>query len=157
MDILDDNLLCLWRTLSLNHVKYIMVGGFAVNLHGYQRFTGDIDLWIEDTLENRKSLRKAFLDLDLGDIKEIETMPFIAGWTDFRFFDITIDLMSNIKGLENISFYECYELASIAEIEGIKVYFLHINQLIESKKASNRPKDKLDIIELEKIKELRKK
>ena len=39
-----------------------MIGGFATNLHGYQRFTGDMDVWIEDTSENRKNLRKAFFD-----------------------------------------------------------------------------------------------
>ena len=36
-----------------------MIGGFAINLHGYNRSTKDIDIWIEDTLENRKRLRKA--------------------------------------------------------------------------------------------------
>jgi hypothetical protein len=41
-------------------------GGFAVNLHGYQRFTGDADLWLEDTLDNRKKLRKAFFEMELG-------------------------------------------------------------------------------------------
>lgn len=44
----------------------------------------------------------------------------------------------------------------IAEIENIQVPFLHINQLIANKKAVNRSKDQLDVIELEKIIKLRK-
>lgn len=156
MDILDKDLLHLWKTLSNHNVRYIMVGGFAVNLHGYQRFTGDVDLWIEDTLNNRKNLRNAFIDLELGDNEALETMTFIAGWTDFKFSDMTIDIMSNLKGLENISFEECYQASSKAEIEDIEVPFLHINHLIKAKKAADRPKDRLDIIELEKIRELRK-
>lgn len=48
MDIYDQSFLNLWRYLNQYEVKYIMVGGFATNLHGYQRYTGDIGLYIED-------------------------------------------------------------------------------------------------------------
>jgi hypothetical protein len=44
---------------------------------------------------------------------------------------------------------------SIAEIEKVKVPFLHINQLIENKKIINRPKDQIDVIALEQIRKLR--
>ena len=44
---------------------------------------------------------------------------------------------------------------SFAEIENIKVPFLHINHLLANKKAVNRPKDQIDVIELEKLKKLR--
>ena len=54
------------------------------------------------------------------------------------------------------SFEQCLQIATIAEIEKIPVPFLHINQLIQNKKAVNRPKDKIDVLELEKIKQLRK-
>ena len=37
MDILDDEIITLWRLLHEHDVKYIMVGGFATNLHGYSR------------------------------------------------------------------------------------------------------------------------
>ena len=60
-----------------------------------------------------------------------------------------------MKGLENISFNECLSLASIADLEGIEVPFLHINHLIENKKIVNRPKDQVDVIELEKIRKIR--
>ena len=62
-----------------------------------------------------------------------------------------------MKGLENYSFDECLTLASIASIENIQVPFLHINQLIANKKAVNRSKDQVDVLELEKIIQLRKK
>jgi predicted nucleotidyltransferase len=62
--------------------------------------------------------------------------------------------MLGVKGLENFTFDECLEQANIADIEGVKVPFLHINHLISSKKAANRPKDQIDVIYLEKIKKL---
>jgi hypothetical protein len=63
--------------------------------------------------------------------------------------------MTSLKGLEEFTFDECFSLATIATIENIDVPFLHINHLIQNKKAVNRPKDQVDVMELEKIKKLR--
>ncbi len=60
MDIFSEEIIKFWTALQDNQVKYIMVGGFATNLHGFQRYTGDMDLLIEDSLGNCKKLRKAF-------------------------------------------------------------------------------------------------
>ncbi|HUZ58864.1 MAG TPA: hypothetical protein VMU83_08780 [Hanamia sp.] len=58
-------------------------------------------------------------------------------------------------GLENISFDEALVHTTIAEIVDLMVPFLSINQLIKNKKATNLPKDNIDVIELEKIRKLR--
>lgn len=44
MDVLDEDLLNFWRAMNANGVRYIMVGGVAVNFHGWQRMTDDIDI-----------------------------------------------------------------------------------------------------------------
>jgi hypothetical protein len=44
MDIFDEEIIHFWKSLSANGVKYIIVGGYAVNLHGHQRFTGDMNI-----------------------------------------------------------------------------------------------------------------
>ena len=156
MDILDDGLLEFWRVLNHNHVNYIMVGGFATRFHGFNRNTDDLDVWLEDTLQNRKNLRKSFIELGYGDLPSLETMEFVPGWTSFYVGDaISLDIMTSMKGLENYTFTECREIASEAELEGILVPFLHINQLIANKVAVNRPKDQIDVQELEKIKRIR--
>jgi hypothetical protein len=155
MDILDEDILSLWRCLNNNNVRYIMIGGFAINLHGYNRATSDIDLWIDDTLENRKNFRKALQEQGSGDYDVIESMQFVAGWTDFQLnFGFKLDVMTSVKGLENVGFEECYNYAVIAEIETLPVRFLHFNHLMTSKKATARPKDLLDIQALEKIKKI---
>ena len=80
-----------------------MIGGFATNLHGYNRATKDVDIWIEDTLQNRKNFRKALAEQGSGDYDKIETMDFIPGWKNFQLnFDITLDVLTSIKGLEKI-------------------------------------------------------
>ncbi len=62
--------------------------------------------------------------------------------------------MTEMKGLEDLSFEDCYKVAPVADLEGNAVRFLHINHLISNKKIVNRPKDQIDIIYLEKIKQL---
>lgn len=69
---------------------------------------------------------------------------------------LKLDIMTSRKGLEGYTFDECLQMFTIAEIENVKIPFLHINQLIINKKAVNCSKDQIDVIELEKIKQLRK-
>ncbi len=156
MDILDEGLIEFWKSLNDNNVLYIMIGGFAVNMHGYTRATNDIDVWIKDELQNKRNLGKAMEICGYADLSW-EEIQFIPGWTNFYVGPgVVLDIMISMKGLENISFDEAYKIANFADINGIQVPFLHINQLIANKKAVNRSKDQIDVIELEKIKELRK-
>mgnify|MGYP007026490849 CR=1 FL=1 len=46
--------------LNQNEVRYILVGGYAVILHGYSRTTGDMDIWVEPNSANYQKLLKAF-------------------------------------------------------------------------------------------------
>ena len=128
-----------------------MVEGVAVNLHGYSRTTEDIDIWIKDTKANRKQLGFAFAKFGYDEIN-LEDFQFIPGWTDFFIgAGIRLDVLIKMKGLEGYSFEESLQLASIASIENIEVPFLQINQLIANKKAVNRSKDQIDVMELENI------
>lgn len=80
-------------------------------------------------------------------------MEFVPGWTRFYIADgLVLDIMTSMKGLEDLSFDECYKMANKANLEGIIVPFLHVNHLLANKKAVARPKDQLDVPELEKIK-----
>jgi predicted nucleotidyltransferase len=149
---MNEQIIQVWKYLSENNVNYLTIGGLAVNIYGYGRNTGDIDIFIEDSLTNRENLRNALKELGIGDFENILTMQFIPGWTDINLsFNLRLDIMTSIKGLENKPFSELMEQATIAEINEIPVYFLDYDNLIIAKKAANRPKDLLDIEELEKI------
>lgn len=143
----------IWQKLKENNVRYLTIGGLAVNIYGYTRNTGDVDLLIEDTIVNRKNLRKAFAEIGIGDFIEIETMQFVPGFTDFTIsYDLRLDIMTSIKGLENENFDTLLENATIILLKETPVYFLDYDSLIKAKKATNRLKDQLDIEELEKLK-----
>lgn len=86
----------------------------------------------------------------------IEHMQFVAGCTQFQLNNgFEIDILTEMKGLEEYSFDECLGMASIADIDSIAIPFLHINQLIANKRVVNRPKDQVDVLALEEILRLR--
>lgn len=145
-------ILDIWKKLNEYNVRYLTIGGLAVNIYGYTRNTGDIDLLIEDTIENRKNLRLAFAAIGIGDFESLETMQFVAGFTDFTIsYGLRLDVMTSIKGLENEKFDNLLQNSTIVFLKEIPVYFLDYDNLIKAKKATNRPKDILDIEELEKL------
>ena len=82
MDILDSDLINFWKSLNQYDVKYIMIGGFAVNLHGFSRTTGDLDIWLKDEPENRKNLGKTPTQFGYAELS-FEDLKFVPGWTDF--------------------------------------------------------------------------
>jgi hypothetical protein len=157
MDMLDEEFIAFWRSLNERKVRYLMVGGLATFFHGYERVTKDIDIWIDDTLDNRKQLRLTFKDIGYGDLESIETMQFVPGWTTFYAAGIELDIMTEMKGLEDESFSTCYNMAAVVDLDGVKVPFIHINHLIDNKKAVNRPKDQMDVLHLEEIKRISEK
>jgi predicted nucleotidyltransferase len=147
-----DKIVNIWKSFNDNNVKYITIGGLAVNIYGYSRNTGDIDILIDDTIENRKKLRKSFAEIGIGDYEAIETMQFVPGFTDFTIsYDLRLDVMTSIKGLENANFDDLLQNATIVYLTEVPVYFIDYDSLIIAKKAANRPKDILDIEELEKV------
>jgi hypothetical protein len=149
---MNSQIIDIWKYLAANKVKYLTIGGFAVNIYGYGRNTGDIDIFIEDSIVNRENLREALKQAGIGDFENINTVQFIPGWTDITLnFNLRLDIMTSVKGLENNTFEQLLEKAYITEISDIPVYFLDYKNLIIAKKAANRPKDLLDIEELEKI------
>lgn len=149
---MNEQIIAIWESFFKNKVKYITIGGFAVNIYGYNRNTGDIDIYVEDTIENRINLRNALKSINLGDFESIETMQFIPGWTDFTLnYGLRLDIMTAVKGLEDKSFNSLLDNATVVLIGEIPVFFIDYDHLIIAKKASNRPKDILDIEELDKL------
>jgi hypothetical protein len=149
---MNEQIIAIWNSFFENKVKYITIGGFAVNIYGYNRSTGDVDIYLDDTIENRVNLRKALKSINLGDFETIETMQFIPGWTDFTLsYGLRLDIMTTVKGLEDKSFSSLLDDATIVMIGETPVYFIDYDNLIVAKKAANRPKDILDIEELNKL------
>ena len=56
------------RSLNDNHVRYLVVGGYAVAFHGHPRYTKDIDIWIEMTKDNAEKVIKSLEQFGFGSL-----------------------------------------------------------------------------------------
>ena len=134
------------KALNSEGVKYVVVGGCAVILHGYYRTTHDIDLLVDSSVENIKRLKKAFQELFKSDeISEILDAD-IDQYAVVRFAPesegIVIDMIGKIG---TIDFKTAIQDIEEIEVEGIKIPVCGLFTLIETKKGI-RPKDKEDLL-----------
>lgn len=153
MDITDKEVLEFLNSLDKNAVKYLLVGGVATSFHGYIRTTQDLDLWIGPGPENMKRLIQALKDVGVPGA-ELLKPPLIAGYTEVRIGQsgFVADLMHNLKKFTEKDFGTCYERARLGDLEGVPIHVIHINDLIEEKTTTDRDKDRVDVKELNKIK-----
>lgn len=149
-NILNQDFVDFLNALNTSGVEYIIVGGYAVIYHGYNRTTGDLDIWLNCTAENFISLQKAFgiFGMSLFDM----TKEKFLNQPNFDVFTygrppVSIDILTNVKGLD---FKEVFANSSLTEFDGVKVRMIDIRDLLITKKASNRPRDLDDINHLEK-------
>ena len=134
--------------LNKQEVEYMLVGGYAVILNGYRRSTGDMDVWVNVTAENHKKLLKAYLDFGLPTL-DITEKNFLQN-DDMDVFSygippVCIEILKKVKGCD---FGEAYKISKIYDENGLQIKFVHINTLIQAKKASGRYKDLDDIEKL---------
>lgn len=148
----SEEMLLLLKTFEANKVEYLIVGGFAVNRYGYKRTTGDIDFYLKDTKDNRAKLIEALAAMGYGQFDMLMDAPIIAGYCEIMMDDgIYADLMTDIPGLNKNEFDTYYKMATVDNMDGFVIRFLHYNHLLQNKEATGRPKDILDLNELRKI------
>ena len=138
---------------SLNdfNVEYLLVGGYSVILHGYNRVTGDLDIWVNRTSDNYIKLLRAFKKFGLPG-NSISENSFVND-TEIEVFTfgrppLAIDIMTQVKGL---IFEEAFISSEIAQVDDLIIRYIGYNHLITAKKASGRHKDLDDLEELEAI------
>jgi predicted nucleotidyltransferase len=135
------------RLLNDNQVRYLVVGGYAVALHGYPRYTKDIDIWIELAQENAAHIVEALEQFGFGSLglKEgdflVEDQIVQLGYAPNR-----IDIITTLPG---VTFADCYDKRLSVEIDGVKVNFIDLDDLRKNKKASGRLQDLADLENLE--------
>ena len=137
------------NALNEADVRYILVGGYSVVLHGYSRTTGDMDLWMERTSENYERIIKAFqiFGMPLFDMTESNFLSHPI-WDVFTFGTppVAIDIMVKIEGL---NFEEVFKKAVYFEDDELKIRTINRNDLIAAKKIAGRAKDINDLENLE--------
>jgi len=136
-------------------VRMLMIGGGAVNFHGYQRHSADVDFWIENSKSNFRALIEVFqsMDYEIHDFPEDVKKGKKNISVKFSPKDLKLELITHLP-IEK-TFDSAYQNARKVSIEKggsiLKWRVLSYEDLIDSKIKSGRPKDFLDIQELERI------
>ena len=128
-------------------VEYLLVGAYALAVHGHPRATGDIDLWVRPDAENAERVLQALkafgaplAQISADDFTQPEVVLQI-GVSPRR-----IDILTSIDGVD---FAEAWPERMEITLEHLKIDVISRRHLIQNKRAVGRPQDEADIDHLE--------
>lgn len=156
----------IFRGLNKAKVKYLVVGGVAVNLHGFVRFTGDLDIVILLEEKNLEKIAKAMKELGYKEklpmsVQDLQDLKLLRSWLKeknlraFSFFPpkdnpLQVDIIIE----ESLEFEELIDQKVIKKISNVSIPVISLDGLLKMKKKADRPQDKIDLEALRKIKKL---
>lgn len=139
------------KIANSQQLRMILVGGGAVNFHGYQRHSADIDFWVDISEENLKKLHLIINELGY----DLEELPELVKKGQQN-ISIKISPAFELELITNFypgkSFNEAFKDSVLVEKDDLNYHVLNYFDLINSKITSDRIKDKLDVEELQRIK-----
>jgi len=140
-----EDLKTLLRTLNDQGVDYLLVGGYALAAHGYQRATTDIDLLVPATIESGLKIKQALMVLPDQAARDLQPEWFTEG-DNIRIADaFIVDILLNANG-------QTYDMlrahAETLDLDGIPVRTINLQGLLLTKQTL-REKDIADRMVLE--------
>lgn len=149
--------------LQKNKVKYLVIGGVAVNLHGFQRATGDLDIWISLKPKNIDQLLKAIKTLKLKPrvpvkVEDIKDPGQVKRWKkEKNMLALSLyDPKNDIDGLDIVfetgsNFEEAYKHRETVSSGALRISVVSLRGLIGMKSKAGRERDKLDVAALKRV------
>lgn len=122
-------------------VRYLVVGGFAVNFHGYNRTTKDLDLWVDISETNLKAIENAMEQLGY-EFDEFASYELSAErMVVLQESDCIVELMPRLNISEEIDFDEAFARSDMRKIDGLDYCVISLDDLLREKAKSKRYKD----------------
>ncbi len=131
--------------LDKHEVEYLLVGGYAVILHGYSRSTGDMDLWVNQTTENYNKLKLVYTNFGapIFSIEDFESDKFDV-WS-IGVEPRKIEILTKASGLE---FTESKKNCENINFDKFKIPYIDFEDLMKNKRTTGRLKDLADVEQL---------
>lgn len=156
----------IFKELEKAKINYLIVGGVAVNLYGYARFTGDVDILLALNPSNLSKMDKLMHSLDyveripvnikeLGNktkLNEFIKKKGLKAYTSISNSQPQLDIDVIVE--QSIDFKDYDKGKTIIKVWDMELPVVSIDDLIKMKKSAKRAKDMLDIEALLKLKEL---
>lgn len=134
----------------LNHheVNYLVIGGYAVGLHGYVRATNDLDIVIASDKENAGRMLAALSEFGFTEGLSEEVFMTPDSLVVMGVEPMAIDIINYLRGVD---FGDAYDRREVLIAEGIEFNLISLEDLLTNKTAVGRDKDALDVKELKKV------
>jgi predicted nucleotidyltransferase len=153
----------IFRHLNNAKIKYLVVGGVAVNLYGYSRFTGDLDIIVLLEEENLKKLDHLMKQMSYSEripvsLLELKDNKKVKGWLErknlkaYSFIPPKDNLLQiDIIIEESLKFNNFYKNKTVKRIDNIAIPIVSLDDLVKMKKKAHRGQDILDVKSLNKL------
>jgi predicted nucleotidyltransferase len=155
MSNIDQSFFEILSALNAHDVRFVVIGGVAMRLHGSAHITDDVDLSYPRDADNLSQLIKALAQFHprLRDFPP--DLPFVFDARTLRAAtNLTLDtdlgeldLLAEPAGVD--SFDGLWERSEVMEVDGHSVHVCSLEDLIAMKKTANRPKDQIHLMELQ--------
>lgn len=137
------------ESFNAEGVRYLVVGGFAVNFHGYNRSTADLDLWVSNREENLNKIKIAIEKIGFEFNEEAKQELISDRMISFSDSNSIVELMTRLSISKEVSFDSAHKSAVIKTVEGVEVKVISFHDLKREKAKSKRYKDLDDLSKLE--------
>jgi hypothetical protein len=145
--LLNQDFVDLLRAFAAADVRFLVVGAYALAVHGLPRATGDLDVWIDPTPANARRAYGALRDFGapLENLREEDlTNPDLV--FQMGVAPVRIDVLMSITG---VAFDEAWKRRTDAVFEGVRFPVIGLDELVRNKRACARPRDLVDLEILE--------
>ena len=128
------------QLLNSNSVRYLVIGGYAINFHGYSRNTEDLDVWVALAPGNAERIASALRQFGFTAVAPSNFRE--PGWVvRLGVPPMRLEVLTSISGVD---FEECYARRETFEADGVTIPLIGKQDLIANKLASGRLKDLAD-------------
>lgn len=136
------------KCLNEEQTEYLLIGAYALAVHGFPRATGDIDLWVRPSAENAERVMKALKKFG-APLFNVTVEDFLNPATIYQ-IGVRPRRIVFITSPDPLFFEDCMEKAIDTLVDDIPIKVLSVSDMIKNKEATGRPKDHLDAQELRK-------
>jgi hypothetical protein len=140
---MNPDFLDLLRAFSAADVRFMVVGAYALALHGHPRATGDLDVWVDATPDNAPRIMRALAEFG-APMRDLHQADFERPGVTYQIGlpPARIDILTDLTGL---SFADAWPARTTGAFGDIQVPFIDRESFVRNKRAVGRPKDLADL------------
>ncbi len=136
------------KLCNQHNVKYLVIGGYAVSVHGYPRSTKDLDICIELSEQNAEKMVDVIADFGFASLELVKEDFLKANLIiQLGHEPVRIDILNDLDG---VAFEEAWINRKMVNYEGEQIPFIGYHELLKVKAKAGRPQDIADIKKLTK-------